>query len=169
MIYYTHTKQHNKPSIYVCLLNSAGLNTQRVHNPSQRFRMFHVKHSETNNTLIKKRRIKIMRKEMVTRTVIGTLATVKVVSTVTDAISVEKVRLNKAFTDVADSKLAKAVRKALSEDLVIIKIEAIEPMNKLYGLDTSKFMEMAVELDPATRKPLAVEEFEDADEFDTDF
>lgn len=110
-----------------------------------------------------------MRKEMVTRTVIGTLATVKVVSTVTDAISVEKVRLNKAFTDVADSKLAKAVRKALSEDLVIIKIEAIEPMNKLYGLDTSKFMEMAVELDPATRKPIAVEEFEDADEFDTDF
>lgn len=111
-----------------------------------------------------------MGKEMVTRTVIGTLATVKVVSTSTDAISIEKVRLNKSFTDVADSKLAKAVRKALNEDLVIIKIEAIEPMNKLYGLETAKFMEYAVELDPATRKPLAVaEELEDADEFDTDF
>lgn len=114
-----------------------------------------------------------MRKEMVTRTVIGTLATVKVVDTVTDVISVEKVRLNKAFTDVTDSKLAKAVRKALDDELVIIKIEAIEPMNKLYGLDTSKFMEMAVELDPTTRKPLVhiavTEELEDADEFDTDF
>ena len=110
-----------------------------------------------------------MRKEMVTRTVIGTLATVKVVSAVTDNISVEKVRLNKSFTDVTDSKLAKAVRKALDDTLVIIKIEAIEPMNKLYGLETAKFMEYAVELDPTTRKPLAVDEFEDADEFDTDF
>ena len=105
-----------------------------------------------------------MRKEMVTRTVIGTLATVKVVNQSTDAISVEQVKLNKAFTDVADTKLAKAVRKALSDDLVIIKIEAIEPMNKLYGVETAKFMQMAIELDPKTRKPLVdvpVEEEED--------
>lgn len=105
---------------------------------------------------------------MVTRTVIGTLATVKVVNQSTDAISVEQVKLNKAFTDVADTKLAKAVRKALSDDLVIIKIEAIEPMNKLYGLETAKFMQMAIELDPATRKPLVdvpVEEEEDEEVF----
>lgn len=149
-------------------LNRAGLNTQRVHNPSQPFRMFHVKHSATNNTLIKKRRIKLMRKEMVTRTVIGTLATVKVVNQSTDVISVEQVKLNKAFTDVADTKLAKAVRKALSDDLVIIKIEDIEPMNKLYGLETAKFMQMAIELDPTTRKPLVdvpVEEDEDEEVF----
>lgn len=101
---------------------------------------------------------------MVTRTVIGTLATVKVVNQSTDAISVEKVKLNKAFTDVADTKLAKAVRKALSDDLVIIKIEAIEPMNKLYGLETAKFMEMAIELDPTTRKPIVGAEDEPVEE-----
>lgn len=107
-----------------------------------------------------------MRKEMVTRTVIGTLATVKVVNQSTDAISVEKVKLNKAFTDVADTKLAKAVRKALSDDLVIIKIEAIEPMNKLYGLETAKFMQMAMELDPTTRKPLIDVPVEDEAEYE---
>ena len=101
---------------------------------------------------------------MVTRTVIGTLASVKVVDTATDAISLIEVKLNKAFEDVTDAKLLKAVRKAIPDSLVIIKIDAIEPMNKLYGLETSKFMEYAIELDPATRKPLAVEAV-DTEEF----
>lgn len=105
-----------------------------------------------------------MRRDMVTRTVIGTEVDVKVVNTATDAITVEKVKLNKAFTDITDKKLMNAVKKALTTDVVVIKIEAITPMNKLYGLDTSKFMEQAIELDPKTRKPLAQAEEEDIED-----
>lgn len=117
-----------------------------------------------------------MRRDMVTRTVIGTEVDVKVVNTATDAITVEKVKLNKAFTNIADKKLMNAVKKVLTSDVVVIKIEAIAPMNKLYGLDTSKFMEQAIELDPKTRKPLAQEQgidieddFEDEDEEEDNF
>ena len=96
---------------------------------------------------------------MVTRTVIGTKALVKVVNSTTDAISVEEVMLGKAYTDISDPKLVKAVKKALADriDLVVIAISSVEEVNKLYGLDTSKFMEMAVELDPKTRKILTAE------------
>lgn len=97
-----------------------------------------------------------MRRDMVTRTVIGTKAMVKVVNSSTDAISVEEVMLGKAFTDTTDPKLVKAVKKALADktELVVIAISSVEEVNKLYGLDTPKFMEMAIELDPKTRKPL---------------
>lgn len=94
-----------------------------------------------------------MRKDMVTRTVIGTKASVKVVNTQTDEISVIDVKLNKSF-EAIDDKLMKAVRKVVDSSFVIIKIEAIEAMNKLYGLETAKFMEYAVELDATTRKPI---------------
>lgn len=99
-----------------------------------------------------------MRKEMVTRTVIGTEATVKVVNTATEEITRETVKLNKAFTDTADKKLINAIKKALPADVVIIKVESLVPMNKLYGLDTATFMEMAIELNPTTRKPILATE-----------
>ena len=105
-----------------------------------------------------------MRRDMVTRTVIGTVVVVKVVNTATDAITVETVKLNKAFTDPADKKLTNAVKKVLPADVVIIKIESLAPMNKLYGIDTAKFMELAVELDPQTRKPLTQGDAEDAED-----
>jgi hypothetical protein len=58
----------------------------------------------------------------------------------------------------------KAIKKALPETLIVIKVEAVEECNKLYGMDTSKFMEIATELDPVTRKVLATgEETEDAE------
>lgn len=95
-----------------------------------------------------------MRKDMVTRTVIGTEVKVKVVNTATEQISSEVVKLNKAYDDINDTKLTKAVKKALPDDMVIIKVEALVPLNKLYGLDSAKFMEFAVELDPKTRKPI---------------
>lgn len=95
-----------------------------------------------------------MRKEMVTRTVVGTQATVKVVNTATEEITRENVILNKTFTETGDKKLINALKKSLPTDVVIIKVESLVPMNKLYGLDTAKFMEMAVELDPTTRKPI---------------
>ena len=103
-----------------------------------------------------------MKRDMVTRTVLGTKAIVKVVDKNTDAIDSKEVILQGAFqlTDgVADSKLTKAVMKAINdENLVIIKVESVEPFNKLFGLKVEKFMELAVELDEKTRKAIATEE-----------
>lgn len=95
-----------------------------------------------------------MRKEMVTRTVIGTQVAVKVVNKETDEISRMTLIINKSFTDASDKKLLNAIKKALPEDVVFIGVEALAPMNKLYGLDTALFMQYAVELDPDTRKPI---------------
>ena len=95
-----------------------------------------------------------MRKDMVTRTVIGTQATVKTINTATDEIGRSTFVLNKAFTDPKDTKLLKAIKKVLPEDVVMIKVESLVPLNKLYGLDTNTFMQYAIELDPQTRKPI---------------
>ena len=95
-----------------------------------------------------------MRKDMVTRTVVGTEARVKVVNTATEQISSEVVMLNKSFDDINDNKLIKALKKSLPSDVVIIKVESLVPLNKLYGLESAKFMEFAIELDPKTRKPI---------------
>lgn len=91
---------------------------------------------------------------MVTRTVVGTQASVKVVNTSTEDITREEVLLNKTYEDTQDKKLINAIKKSLPDDVVIIKVESLVPMNKLYGVETSKFMENAVELDPVTRKPI---------------
>ena len=91
---------------------------------------------------------------MVTRTVVGTEARVKVVNTATEQISSEVVMLNKSFDDINDNKLIKALKKSLPSDVVIIKVESLVPLNKLYGLESAKFMEFAIELDPKTRKPI---------------
>lgn len=93
--------------------------------------------------------------KMITRAVDGTKATVKVVSRATNEIFTKEVVLSKDFTDDS-KKLFKECVKALSndEDLVIINVENVEKVHKLYGLDTAKFMELAIELDPETRKPI---------------
>lgn len=92
---------------------------------------------------------------MITRAVDGTKATVKVVSRSTNEIFTKEVVLSKDFTDDS-KKLFKECVKALSndEDLVIINVENVEKVHKLFGLDVAKFMELAIELDPETRKPL---------------
>lgn len=93
--------------------------------------------------------------KMITRAVDGTKATVKVVSRSTNEIFTKEVVLSKDFTDDS-KKLFKECVKALSndEDLVIINVENVEKVHKLFGLDVAKFMELAIELDPETRKPL---------------
>lgn len=93
--------------------------------------------------------------KMITRAVDGTKATVKVVSRSTDEISTREVVLSKDYTDDS-KKLFKECAKALSndEDLVIINVENVEKVHKLFGLDVATYMELAVELDPTTRKPL---------------
>ena len=93
--------------------------------------------------------------KMITRAVDGTKATVKVVSKATNEIFTKEVVLSKDYTDDS-KKLFKECVKALSndEDLVIINIENVEKVHKLFGLDVAKYMELAIELDPETRKPL---------------
>lgn len=92
---------------------------------------------------------------MITRAVDGTKATVKVVSKATNEIFTKEVVLSKDYTDDS-KKLFKECVKALSndEDLVIINVENVEKVHKLFGLDVAKYMELAIELDPETRKPL---------------
>ena len=93
--------------------------------------------------------------KMITRAVDGTKATVKVVSKATNEIFTKEVVLSKDYTDDS-KKLFKECVKALSndEDLVIINVESVEKVHKLFGLDVAKYMELAIELDPETRKPL---------------
>lgn len=98
----------------------------------------------------------IMARNMVTRTVKGTEVTVKVVDAATDAISTEKVLLSKPYKD--DAKLKKAVAKAVPEGKILIAVLSTEQVNKCYGVSTSKFMELAVELDPETRRAVEAEE-----------
>lgn len=107
-----------------------------------------------------------MRRDMVTRTLLGTKATVKVVDPATEQISKTEVLVNKAFHSTDDPKLMKAIKKVLADNLIVIKIESVEECNKLYGMDTSKFMELAMELDPETRKVLATGE--ETEETETD-
>ena len=100
-----------------------------------------------------------MKRDMVTRTVLGTKAIAKVVDTQTDEIKSVEVILNGSFTleeeKGALSKLTKAVVNAINDEhLVLIKVTALEPFNKLYGLKVDKFMELAVELDEKTRRPI---------------
>ena len=93
--------------------------------------------------------------KMITRAVDGTKATVKVVSKATNEIFTKEVVLSKDYTDDS-KKLFKECVKALAndEDLVIINVENVEKVHKLFGLDVAKYMELAIELDPETRKPL---------------
>ena len=93
--------------------------------------------------------------KMITRAVDGTKATVKVVSRSTNEIFTREVVLSKDFTDDS-KKLFKECVKALAndEDLVIINVENVEKVHKLFGLDVATYMELATELDPTTRKPL---------------
>lgn len=95
-----------------------------------------------------------MRKEMVTRGIDGTKATIKVIDTTTDMITTKDVVLSKDLT-ADEKKLNKAVVKSLGENEVLIRVEKAEVVHKLVGMDMAKFLELAVELDPTTRKVIA--------------
>lgn len=95
-----------------------------------------------------------MRKEMVTRGIDGTKATVKVINTANDEITTKELVLSKDLTGDT-KKLNKAVVKALDEGEVLIRIESAEVIHKLFGMEMSDFLASAVELDPTTRKPVS--------------
>lgn len=109
---------------------------------------------ETFSYTITRKENKTMRKEMVTRGIDGTKATIKVINTATDEITTKDVVLSKDLTGDA-KKLNKAVVKTLEEGEVLIRIESAEVVHKLVGMDMAKFLELAEELDPKTRKVIA--------------
>ena len=102
-----------------------------------------------------------MARNMVTRTVKGTEVKVKVVDAATEQIVQETVILGKSFDD--EAKLKKAVAKAIPDGKILVSIVSSERVDKCYGVPTAKFMELAVELDPATRTALEAEETAEPD------
>ena len=89
----------------------------------------------------------------ITRTVVGTKATVIVVNAMT--LSAEKKVLTIAGTFDSNEKLLKALKKLFDNDTEIIStVLTTEKFEELYGLDEAIFMQYAVKLDAKTRKPI---------------
>ena len=94
---------------------------------------------------------------MITRTVVGTRATVIVVNTTT--LSTEKKVLTIAGTFNNNEKLLKTLKKLyINETEVISAVLSAEKFEELYGLDEAIFMQYAVKLDAKTRKPIDTSE-----------
>ena len=89
----------------------------------------------------------------ITRTVVGTKATVIAVNAMT--LSAEKKDLTIASTFDSNEKLLKALKKLYDNDNEIISaVLSTEKFEELYGLDEAIFMQYAVKLDAKTRKPI---------------
>ena len=93
---------------------------------------------------------------MVTRTIIGTSITAKVVDKDTNEISTFTSVVSKNIEEEKDA--AKALAKVIPANLVIIKVEGFSKVEKMFGMAQSDFLAHAVELDPVTRKPIKVAE-----------
>lgn len=91
---------------------------------------------------------------MITRTVVGTQLTAKVVNKETDEISTKSIILDTKLTAKDSAKALRLASKLVSSDEVIISVSDIAPIEKLYGVSVEDFMAVAVELDPTTRKPI---------------
>lgn len=93
----------------------------------------------------------------ITRTVVGTKATVLVVNTMT--LSAEKKDLTIAGTFDSNEKLIKALKKLYDNDTKVISaVLSAEKFEELYGLDEAIFMQYAIKLDAKTRKPIETAE-----------
>ncbi len=97
---------------------------------------------------------------LVTRAVVGTEATIKVIDLATDAISTETVVIDKKFEEDEKAKVRKAVDKMFAdrEDVAVVSVIDFKQVNKLFGVKQEIFMANAIELDPETRKPLTATE-----------
>lgn len=96
---------------------------------------------------------------MVTRTVIGTKATIKTINVVTDEIATQDVMLSKTFEDGKTDSVKRACEKVINAqnpELSVVAVLSYTRDEKLYGVEESIFMAHAVELDKETRKPLGV-------------
>ena len=89
----------------------------------------------------------------ITRTVVGTKATVIAVNTT--SLSAEKKVVTIAGTFDSNEKLLKALKKLFDNDNEIISaVLSVEKFEELYGLNEAIFMQYAVKLDAKTRKPI---------------
>lgn len=105
-----------------------------------------------------------MARNLITRTVTGVEVSIKVVDTAQETIVEDKIVLNKTKALETPEGLKKAVAKVLPEGRVLVSIVSKQEINRCYGLEITKFMELAHELDPVTRASLAAEETEEAAE-----
>ena len=90
---------------------------------------------------------------MITRTVVGTEITAKVVNKNTDEVSTYSTVVSKVVSE--DKDAVKALAKVIPAELVIINVVSLKKIEKLYGMTVADFMAHSIELDPTTRKPLA--------------
>lgn len=92
-----------------------------------------------------------MRESMVTRTVFGTKVTVLAMDTVSCEPSNVTYEIGGQHT--IDEKLLKKVRKEHdTEDFKVVKIVAVEPFEKRYGMKESDFIAHAEELEPLSKR-----------------
>ena len=92
----------------------------------------------------------------ITRTVVGTKATVIAVNTMT--LSAEKKDLTIAGTFDSNEKLLKALKKLYDNGTEVIStVLSADKFEELYGLDEAIFMKYALKLDVKTRKPIETE------------
>lgn len=96
------------------------------------------------------------RKFEFTRTLDNTLATALIFDKNTAEAENRTYLVSGKYT-VDDRKLAKRIQKIVEEDdnLKFIQIVDVDCKSALYGTTLDQFMEIAVELDPKTRQPLA--------------
>lgn len=92
-----------------------------------------------------------MRESMVTRTVHGTKVTILAMDTVSCETSNVTYEIGGQHTN--DEKLLNKVRKEHdTEDFKIVKILAVEPFEKRYGMKETDFIAHAEELEPLTKR-----------------
>ena len=91
--------------------------------------------------------------KMITRTILGTKASVITVDTTNMTASTKDFTIGGEWTD--NNKLLKALKKIYETDTQVLSaIVKTEKIEKLYGMTEELFMANAVELDAETRKPL---------------
>lgn len=91
---------------------------------------------------------------MITRTVVGTQLTAKVVNNDTDEIYTKSLIVDAKLTVEDRTKAVRMAAKLVAPNEVIISVTDFAPVEKLYGVTVEDFMSVAVELDTETRKPI---------------
>ena len=95
--------------------------------------------------------------KMITRTILGTKASVITVDTINMTASTMEFTIGGEWSD--NNKLLKALKKIYETDtLVLSSVVKAEKTEKLYGMTEELFMANAVELDAETRKPIETAE-----------
>lgn len=92
-----------------------------------------------------------MRESMVTRTILGTKVTVLAMDT--NTCEPTNVTYEIGGQHANDEKLINKVRKEHdTEDFKVVKIVAVEPFEKRYGMKESDFIANAVEIEPLQKR-----------------